>query len=72
VPVVQTTPPAKKGCVVPKVRGLTVAKAKKKLKRARCKHRVRGRGRVVWTKPKAGRRTTKTVQVMAKPRKRSR
>lgn len=71
-PVVPATRPALKACTVPKVRGLTVAKAKKKLRRAGCKHRVRGRGRVVWTKPKAGRRTTKTVRVMAKPRKRSR
>jgi virginiamycin B lyase len=62
----------KKACKVPRVRGLTVRKAKRKLRRAKCKHKVRGRGRVVWTKPKAGRRTTKTVRVMAKPRRQSR
>lgn len=71
-PPIPVTPvaPVKTVCTVPKVRGLTVRKAKKKLRRAKCKHRVRGRGRVVWTKPKAGRRTTKTVVVKAKPRKR--
>jgi virginiamycin B lyase len=66
------TPAKKKACKVPRVRGLTVRKAKRKLRRAKCQHRVRGRGRVVWTKPKAGRRTTKTVRVMAKPRRPSR
>jgi virginiamycin B lyase len=66
------TPAKKKACKVPRVRGLTVRKAKRKLRRAKCRHRVRGRGRVVWTKPKAGRRTTKTVRVMAKPRRPSR
>jgi virginiamycin B lyase len=64
--------PVRKPCTVPKVVRLTVAKAKRKLRRAGCKHRVRGRGRVVWTRPRAGRRTFKTVRVMAKPRKRSR
>ena len=66
------TPARKKACKVPRVRGLTVRKAKRKLRRAKCQHRVRGKGRVVWTKPKAGRRTTKTVRVMAKPRRPSR
>lgn len=66
------TPAKKKACKVPRVRGLTVRKAKRKLRRAKCRHRVSGRGRVVWTKPKAGRRTTKTVRVMAKPRRPSR
>jgi virginiamycin B lyase len=63
------TPAKKKACKVPRVRGLMVRKAKRKLRRANCRHRVRGRGRVVWTKPKAGRRTTKIVRVMAKPRR---
>jgi virginiamycin B lyase len=66
------TPVKKKACKVPRVRGLTVRRAKRKLRRAGCRHRVRGKGRVVWTKPKAGRRTTKTVRVMAKPRRPSR
>lgn len=68
-PVVTVTPPAKKACTVPRVRGLTVAKAKKRLRRAKCKYSVRGRGRVVRTKPRAGKRTTKTVLVTAKPRR---
>lgn len=64
--------PKKRACKVPKVKGLSVRKAKKRLKRARCKYRVRGRGFVVSTRPKAGKRTTKTVLVRAKPRKRGR
>ena len=51
------------------MRGLSVRKAKKKLKRAKCKYRIRGRGRVVSTSPKAGKRTTKTVVVKAKPKR---
>jgi beta-lactam-binding protein with PASTA domain len=65
-------PPAKKkkpACKVPKVKGLSVRKAKKKLKKAKCKYKVRGRGYVVSTKPKARKRTTKRVLVKAKPRK---
>jgi beta-lactam-binding protein with PASTA domain len=68
-----TNPPLikkKKRCKVPKLKGLTVKKAKKKLKRAKCKFRVRGRGRVVKTSPKAGKRTTKRVKVTAKPKRR--
>jgi virginiamycin B lyase len=65
-PVVSLTPPKpKRKCKVPKVRGLTVKKAIKKLKKARCKYKVRGKGRVVSTKPKAGKRTSKTVKVKA-------
>ena len=65
-PVVSLTrPKAKRKCKVPKVRGLTIKKAKKKLKKARCKYRIRGKGRVVSTKPKAGKRTSKTVKVKA-------
>jgi virginiamycin B lyase len=70
-PPVAIAPPAKKkrACKVPKVKGLSVRKAKKKLKKAKCKFKVRGRGYVVSTKPKAGKRTTKRVLVKAKPRK---
>jgi virginiamycin B lyase len=71
-PAVTIAPPAKKkkrACKVPKVKGLSVRKAKKKLKKAKCKFKVRGRGYVVSTKPKAGKRTTKRVLVKAKPRK---
>jgi virginiamycin B lyase len=71
-PAVTIAPPAtkkKRACKVPKVKGLSVKKAKKKLKKAKCKYRVRGRGYVVSTKPKAGKRTTKRVLVKAKPRK---
>jgi virginiamycin B lyase len=66
-PVVSLTPKAKPKpkCKVPKLRGLTIKKAKKKLKKARCKYKIRGKGRVVSTKPKAGKRTSKTVKVKA-------
>ena len=73
-PAVVTPPPVKpllrKKCKVPKVKGLTVKKAVKKLKRAKCKYKVRGKGRVTKTSPKAGKRTRKTVKVTAKPRRR--
>jgi virginiamycin B lyase len=59
---------ARPRCKVPKLRGLTVKQAKRKLKRARCKHRIRGKGRVVSSSPKAGKRTRGTVVVKAKPR----
>jgi virginiamycin B lyase len=62
-------PITKKTCRVPRVRGMTVRKAKLKLRRANCRYTVRGRGRVAWTRPKAGRHTTKTVRVRAKPRR---
>jgi virginiamycin B lyase len=72
-PPVAIAPPVtkkkKRACKVPKVKGLSVRKAKKKLKKAKCKFKVRGRGYVVSTKPKAGKRTTKRVLVKAKPRK---
>jgi virginiamycin B lyase len=55
-------------CTVPKLKGLTVKKAKRRLRRAKCKFRVRGKGRVVSSSPKAGRRTAKTVRVKAKPK----
>jgi hypothetical protein len=51
------------------VKRLSVKKAKKRLKKAKCKYRVRGKGFVVSTKPKAGKRTTKRVLVKAKPKK---
>jgi virginiamycin B lyase len=73
-PVVVTPPPVKpllrKRCKVPKVKGLKVKKAVKKLKRAKCKYKVRGKGRVTKTSPKAGKRTRKTVKVTAKPKRR--
>ncbi|MGH2713484.1 MAG: virginiamycin B lyase family protein, partial [Thermoleophilaceae bacterium] len=57
-----------KRCTVPKLKGLTIKKAKKKLRRAKCRFRFSGKGRVVSSKPKAGKRTAKTVQVKAKPK----
>jgi streptogramin lyase len=70
IPITTPTVVKKKpSCKVPKVKRLSVKKAKKKLKKARCKYRVRGRGFVVSTKPKAGKSTTKTVVVKAKPKK---
>ena len=62
-------PITRKTCRVPRVRGMTVRRAKSRLRRAKCRYTVRGRGRVAWTKPRAGRRTAKTVRVMAKPRR---
>jgi virginiamycin B lyase len=59
---------ARQRCTVPKVAGLSVKKAKKKLRRARCRFRVKGSGQVVSTSPRAGKRTTKTVQVKASRR----
>jgi virginiamycin B lyase len=53
-------------CTVPKLKGLTVKKAKRRLRRAKCKFRVKGKGRVVSSSPKAGKRTAKTVRVKAK------
>jgi subtilisin family serine protease len=50
-------------CRVPKLRGLTAAKARKKLKRAGCRYRIRGRGRVRSTVPAAGKQTAKRVIV---------
>jgi virginiamycin B lyase len=73
-PVVVPPPPVKpllrKKCKVPKVKGLKVKKAVKKLKRAKCRYKVRGKGRVTKTTPKAGKRTRKVVKVTAKPRRR--
>jgi sugar lactone lactonase YvrE len=60
-----------KKCKVPKLRGLTLKKARTKLRKAKCKFRFRGKGRVRSTVPKAGRSTTKRVVVKLK-RKRSR
>jgi virginiamycin B lyase len=73
VPISIPTPKktTKRACKVPKVKRLSVRKAKKKLKKAKCKYRVRGKGYVVSTKPKAGKRTTKRVVVKAKPRKKA-
>jgi virginiamycin B lyase len=60
---------AQKSCRVPRLRGLAVRKARRKLKRAGCRYRMRGRGKVVSSRPKAGSRTRATVQVRAKPRR---
>jgi virginiamycin B lyase len=66
-------PPAaskKKRCKVPKLKRLTVKKARKKLKRAGCKYKIRGKGRFHSSRPKAGRTTTKTVIVKFKKARR--
>jgi streptogramin lyase len=68
-PVAPAVAPKPKKCTVPKLRGLSVKKAKRKLRRAKCKYRIRGKGRVVSTKPKAGKRTSKTVLVRARARR---
>jgi beta-lactam-binding protein with PASTA domain len=61
---------SKRRCVVPKLRGLSVRRAKRKLKRAGCRYRVRGEGRVVSTSPRRGARTRKTVLVRAARKRR--
>ena len=68
-------PPAtstKKKCKVPKLKGLTVKKARKKLKRAGCKYKIRGKGKFASSKPKAGKTTTGTVTVKFRAKKRRR
>jgi streptogramin lyase len=59
-----------KTCKVPRLRGLSLAKARKKLKKAGCKYKLRGKGYVVSTSPKAGKSTSKPVLVKCKPKKR--
>jgi hypothetical protein len=58
------------GCVVPKLKGLTVKKAKAALKKAGCKYKLKGKGRVRSFSPKAGTTTEATVQVKCKKKKR--
>jgi virginiamycin B lyase len=62
----------KKKCKVPRLRGLTVKKARRKLRKAKCKYKIRGKGRVRSTVPKAGRTTTKRVTVKCARKKASR
>jgi hypothetical protein len=59
----------KRACRVPKVRGLSTRQAKKKLRRARCRFRIRGKGKVVSTRPKAGKRTTAIVRVKTRAKR---
>ena len=58
------------GCKVPKLKGLTVKKAKAALKKAGCKYKLKGKGRVRSFSPKAGTTTQATVQVKCKSKKR--
>jgi hypothetical protein len=66
-----TTPPSatKDGCTVPHVKRMRAAKARRRMRAAGCRYRVvrvRSRiraGRVVSTRPTAGRRTTKRVVI---------
>ena len=58
------------GCKVPKLKGLTVKKAKAALKKAGCKYKLKGKGRVRSFSPKAGTTTDATVQVKCKKKKR--
>jgi virginiamycin B lyase len=67
-PPAPATPTVKK-CKVPKLKGLTVRKARQKLKKAGCKYKIRGKGRVRSTVPKAGRTTTKRVTVRCKAKR---
>lgn len=53
-------------CIVPRIKGKRVSRAKKALQRAGCKYRILGRGRVVSVRPKAGTKTSRRVQVRAK------
>jgi virginiamycin B lyase len=56
----------KSACRVPRVRGLAVKRARKKLRKARCRFRIKGKGRVVSSRPRAGTRTRAIVKVKAK------
>jgi hypothetical protein len=60
------------GCVVPRLRGSTVKKAVRKLRRAGCRYHVRGKGRVIAVAPRAGIRTTAVVLVRARAHRSSR
>jgi hypothetical protein len=71
-PVTSAAPKPKPACRVPRVRGLSVRKARKKMRRAGCRYRVRGKGRVVSSRPKAGARTRNVVQLKAKRKRRAR
>jgi hypothetical protein len=57
-----------KRCIVPNVKGKSVRKARKALRRAGCRFKVKGKGTVVSTRPKAGTQTRDIVQVKAKTR----
>jgi streptogramin lyase len=63
---VTSKPKSKPKCRVPAVRGLSLKKARKRLRRAGCRYRVRGKGKVVSTRPRAGSRTAARVDVRAK------
>ena len=62
-------PPKKSGCVVPKLKGLSVKKAKSALKKAGCKYKLKGKGRVRSFSPKAGTTTDATVNVKCKQKR---
>jgi hypothetical protein len=65
----QTSTPVKRSaCRVPRVRGLRLGQARKKMRRAKCRFRIRGKGRVFSIRPRAGKRTRATVQLKAKRR----
>jgi streptogramin lyase len=65
-PTTAASKPKKSTCRVPRVRGLSVRRARKKLRRAGCRFRVKGRGKVVSSRPRAGARTRAVVKVKAK------
>ena len=67
----KTSTPVRRACRVPRVRGLSVRQARRKLRRAKCRYRLRGRGRIVTIRPRAGTRTRSTVQVRAKRTRRA-
>ena len=56
-------------CTVPPVKGRTVSAAKRLLRKAHCQYTIKGRGRVVSTKPRAGARTRGIVRVKAKSKR---
>lgn len=60
----------KRRCTVPGLKGRTVAKARKRLRRARCKYKMHGRGRVYSQSPSAGTRTSGKVHAYARRRAR--
>jgi hypothetical protein len=58
-----------KKCTVPNVKGQTVSKARDRLKKAGCKYKIKGAGKVTSLTPAAGTRTSGTVQLKAKKKR---
>jgi subtilisin len=62
--------PVVRRCRVPRLRGLSARRARKKLRHAGCRYRLRGHGRVRSSVPRAGTRTSVKVLVRLERRRR--